>query len=167
MIRLTGAVFLIILMLTWVSPPEVEAQAVAFQPVVTPFNDGVTLTTTPVVSADRRYVRLGVNVGFNTINGVNAFSFPAAAVSGGGFGGLGGFGGMGGFGSIGLGAVGPVNNYGFGYAPVNTTTVTGAPFPYYAPYTPTPYPLTYTGLGLFSNSIQNAIAPRTWRRTFP
>jgi len=83
--------------------PAVRAQgAVGFQPVITPFPDGVSLGVTPVVTADRRYVRLGLNPAFNTIRGVDVFSFGAGAVAGGGVGG--GFGG--GFGNIGPGQFG-------------------------------------------------------------
>ena len=52
---------------------------------------GATMTVTPAVSADRRYVRLSVNAFFNDLNGFSTFSFPGGAVSGGGnFGGAGG-----------------------------------------------------------------------------
>src|SRR4051812_4727114 len=61
--------------------PSARAQ-VAFQPVVGAFPNGVTMSTTPVVSADRRYVRIGVNPQFSALEGLDAFSVPAA-VSGG------------------------------------------------------------------------------------
>lgn len=79
-----------------------RGQAIGLQPVVTPFPNGVSLNATPVVTADRRYVRLGLQPQFTAIRGVNSFSFGAGAVSGGGFGGFGGFGG-GGPGAGGLG----------------------------------------------------------------
>jgi hypothetical protein len=48
------------------------------------------MTVTPVVSADRRYVRLSVDAFFNDLNGFTTLSFPGGAVGGGNFGGLGG-----------------------------------------------------------------------------
>ncbi len=68
--------------------PIVGPGAVAFNPTPASLNDGVTLSVTPVVSADRRYVRLALAPQFQTINGLQ--SFPVAgAVGGGGLGGLG------------------------------------------------------------------------------
>src|SRR5260370_37958947 len=58
---------------------------VAFQPSVGVIFNGPALSVTPVVSADRRYVRLGINASFNAVNGFTNFSVPAAV--GGGFGG--------------------------------------------------------------------------------
>jgi hypothetical protein len=88
---------------------EAKAQgAVAFAPNIGQFNDGAFLSVTPVVSADRRYVRL-VNIQpvFNQLDSFEVFTIPAAVagVGGGGFGGFGGLGGGGGFGgrSMGLG----------------------------------------------------------------
>jgi hypothetical protein len=69
--------------------PSASAQAVAFQPVVAPFPNGVSLSATPAVSVDRRYVRLGVNPVFTALEGFATFPVPAA-VSGVGAGGLGG-----------------------------------------------------------------------------
>ncbi len=70
-----------------------EAQAVGFQPNVGLIPDGVNLSATPAVSADRRYVRLSLNANFSTINGFS--NFPVAgAVGGGGGGGGGGLGGL-------------------------------------------------------------------------
>ena len=80
--------------------------AVAFEPIVAPALSGQTLTTTPVVSPDRRYVRLSVNGYFNAVNGFTNFTTPLGAVSGGGgLGGAGG-GGLGGAGGGGLGGAG-------------------------------------------------------------
>ena len=85
---------------------------VAYIPQVGFIPTGQTLTVTPVVSADRRYVRVSVNAFFNALNGISTFSFPGAGVSGGaGFGG-GGFGG-GGFGGGGVGG-GGIGGGGFG-----------------------------------------------------
>ena len=84
-----------------------RAQSVAFQPVISEFPNGVSLSTTPVVSADRRYVRIGVTAQFTNIEGFSNYAFPGGAVSGGGGrGGIGGFGGIGGGGGGGGGAGG-------------------------------------------------------------
>ena len=65
---------------------------IAYVPGIGFIPTGATMTVTPVVSADRRYVRVGVNAFFNDLNGFSTFSFPGGAVGGGNFGG-GGFGG--------------------------------------------------------------------------
>lgn len=52
-----------------------RAGAVVYQPVVQVIPDGVSLTAQPVVSADRRYVRLGVAPLFSNITDVFTFSF--------------------------------------------------------------------------------------------
>jgi hypothetical protein len=81
--------------------------AVAFQPTIGFIPIGSTLTVTPVVSADRRYVRLTLSPFFNSFNGFTPFSTQLAAV--GGIGGAGGFAGMNGviaadgFGGAGVG----------------------------------------------------------------
>jgi hypothetical protein len=90
--------------------------AVAFIPNIGSAPTGETMTVTPAVSADRRYVRLSVNGFFNTVNGFSSFTTPLGAVGGvgsgggglgggglgGGLGGLGGgLGGAGGFRSVG------------------------------------------------------------------
>ena len=46
--------------------------------------DGVYLDATPAVTADRRYVRIGVNTSFNGFGGFQSFSVPAAVGGGGG-----------------------------------------------------------------------------------
>jgi hypothetical protein len=79
-----------------------RAQAIAYTPVIGLVPSGETLTVTPVVSADRRYVRLGVDAFFNNFNFFTTFSFPGGAVSG-GFAGMNGAIGAGGFGGGGLG----------------------------------------------------------------
>ena len=97
-VRASHAVF-------WISilaGAEAGAQAVAFQPNVQSFPSGVGMTTTPVVSHDRRYVRIGVNPLFTALEGLDPFLVPAA-VSGGGVGG--GLGGIAGGGGNGLRAV--------------------------------------------------------------
>jgi len=49
--------------------------AVAFQSVIATLNEGSVLTVNPVVSADRRYVRVAVNPSFTTLTDVFTFSF--------------------------------------------------------------------------------------------
>jgi hypothetical protein len=56
---------------------------VAFAPQIDSFPSGVSLGVTPVVSADRRYVRMTINPQFTALEGFTEFSVPAA-VSGGG-----------------------------------------------------------------------------------
>ena len=62
--------------------PHARAQAIAYEPVIGQALTGSTLGVTPVVSADRRYVRLTVNPSFNVLNGFSTFGIPGA-VSGG------------------------------------------------------------------------------------
>src|SRR5208282_1002284 len=62
--------------------PHARGQAIAFEPVIGQALTGSTLGVTPVVSADRRYVRLSVNPSFNVLNGFTTFGIPGA-VSGG------------------------------------------------------------------------------------
>ncbi len=69
--------------------PLVGFSSVAFTPVIGQLNDGVFLNVTPVVSADRRYVRLSLAPNFNTVNGLQTLTFPAGAVGGSGLGGSG------------------------------------------------------------------------------
>jgi type II secretory pathway component GspD/PulD (secretin) len=66
--------------------PVVGAGAVAFQPTIGSFPDGVQLFVTPVVSADRRYVRMTLSPIFQTLIQFDTFTIPAA-VGGGGLGG--------------------------------------------------------------------------------
>jgi type II secretory pathway component GspD/PulD (secretin) len=68
--------------------PIVGPGSVAFFPNVMPFPNGVTLMVTPVVSADRRYVRMTLSPFFNAIEGFDSISVPAA-VGGSGLGGAG------------------------------------------------------------------------------
>jgi hypothetical protein len=104
--------------------PALPAQAVAFQPVVGALPSGPILNVTPVVSADRRYVRLSLTPQFIANAGFNTYSVPAAV--GGGPGGpraLGGLGmgmGAGGGGQFlaGMnGIVDPALTYGLGVIP--------------------------------------------------
>ncbi len=66
-----------------------RGQAVAFAPVIGTVPDGVLMDVTPVVSPDRRYVRLSVNVGFFGLQGFDTVVVPAAVAGGGGPGALG------------------------------------------------------------------------------
>ncbi len=66
--------------------PIVGAGAVAFFPTIGQVPDGVTLIVTPVVSADRRYVRMTLAPNFITFTQFDTFTIPAA-VGGGGLGG--------------------------------------------------------------------------------
>lgn len=96
-----------LLLLLGDGPPECLAQAVGFAPIPGVIPDGVSLTATPAVSHDRRYVRLSVNPTFSTVTGFQSFPVPAAV--GGGGGGAGGAGGLVGFGTMGgaVDGVGP------------------------------------------------------------
>jgi hypothetical protein len=49
--------------------------AIGFQPIIGIIPEGISLTTTAVVSADRRYVRINVNPQFNTLIDLFTFSF--------------------------------------------------------------------------------------------
>jgi hypothetical protein len=83
------------------------AQGIAFQPEVSPLFSGALVGVTPVVSADRRYVRMSLNVSFSQINGFTNYSVPAAVSGGpGGPGALSGLNGLLGGGGGGGGGVG-------------------------------------------------------------
>ena len=59
-------------------------------PIIGSVPNGVTMTVTPVVSADRRYVRMTLSPFFNANNGFTTFQFPSlGAVGGSGLGGAG------------------------------------------------------------------------------
>ena len=88
-----------------IAPGQAKGQAVAFQPNPAAILDGVSLSVTPAVSADRRYVRLSVSPLFQSVQGFQTFPVPAAIAGGGNGGGLGG-GGLGGLGAGGLGGAG-------------------------------------------------------------
>lgn len=120
--------------------PVVGAFAVGYQPIIQQVNEGVTMSVTAVISADRRYVRLAVTPNFSVIREVQSFTFVSAGSQGQrggqqggqGGGGLGGGGGGGGgaqqgFGGIGGGAgmeYGGVYNHGlFGHAMGDRTDV--------------------------------------------
>ncbi|MBM82902.1 MAG: hypothetical protein CMJ78_20255, partial [Planctomycetaceae bacterium] len=84
--------------------PTVGDFSVGFTPVITTVPDGIFLTVTAVISADRRFVRLAVSPVFNTLTDVFTFTVSGGGAGGGGLGG-GGQGG-GGFGGGGLGGGG-------------------------------------------------------------
>ncbi len=66
--------------------PIVGFGAIAFQPIPGNIPDGVTLRVTPVVSADRRYVRMTLSPNFISFQGFQNFP-TTGAVGGGGLGG--------------------------------------------------------------------------------
>lgn len=55
---------------------------VGFNPVIQIIPDGVTVTAAPVISADRRYVRLGIAPVFTNVTGVFTFTFLGGANTG-------------------------------------------------------------------------------------
>jgi len=67
--------------------PVVGPGSVAYQPIVSQLPDGVQLTVTPVVSHDRRYVRLAINPVFISQKGNVTIPLAGGAVGGGGLGG--------------------------------------------------------------------------------
>jgi|SRR5579864_190540 len=79
--------------------PGARAQ-VAFMPSIGSIPDGVSMAVTPVVTADRRYVRLSLDVQFTGV--IDFTTFPVPGAVSGGPGGPGALGGLGG----GLGGLG-------------------------------------------------------------
>lgn len=75
---------------TGVQPVVGAGGVVAYQPIVQTFLDGISMSVSAVVSADRRYVRMAVSPMFSTINGVDVFSFVGGPPQGGGNLGVGG-----------------------------------------------------------------------------
>ena len=67
--------------------PIVGPGAVAYTPQIGFVPNGVTMTVTPVVSADRRYVRMTMSPFFNANNGFTTFKSQSGAVGGSGLGG--------------------------------------------------------------------------------
>ena len=92
------------------TPASVTAQAVAFTPNIGTAPDGVAMSVTPAVSAERRYVRLSVAANFSTVTSFQNLNIPLAAVAGG----PGGGGGMGGGAILGGGGLGGVGGGGLG-----------------------------------------------------
>lgn len=108
--------------------PVVGAFAVGYQPQLTVIPDGVGMSVTAVISADRRFVRLSVTPFIQQIVDIVAFSFVSAGTGGqqgqqgggqvgGGQGGVGGQGGLGGIGGgPGMESGGMYNHGAFGRA---------------------------------------------------
>jgi len=67
------------------SLPALNAVAIGFQPIIVPFRDGASLSARAVVSADRRYVRIGVAPVFTQIVGFTTVTQSAGVVGGGFF----------------------------------------------------------------------------------
>jgi hypothetical protein len=90
--------------------------AVGFQPIIQVLMEGTIMSITGVVSADRRYVRIGAVPSFNTIGDVTTFTFAGEAqqqdMQNGGAGGGAGAGGAGGAGDGGVAQ--PIFNLGGG-----------------------------------------------------
>jgi general secretion pathway protein D len=120
--------------------PTVGAFSVGFTPNIQIIQDGINLTVTAVISADRRFVRLALAPTFNNVIEIQTFSFLGGAGGGlgggqqgggqGGFGGGGGggFGGGGGGGGFGGGLGGGFGVGGIGGGPsrmMNTESGTG------------------------------------------
>lgn len=61
---------------------QIGVGAIGIQPIISVVNEGVTSGVSAVVSADRRYVRIGVSPVFNTIGEVFNFSVPVGSVGG-------------------------------------------------------------------------------------
>ena len=92
------------------TPRQATAQAIAFTPTIGTAPDGVGMSVTPVVSADRRYVRLSISAGFSTVDRFQNLNIPLGAVAGG----PGAGGGMGGGAIVGGGGMGGGGGAGFG-----------------------------------------------------
>ena len=94
---------------------------VGYQPVITSLPKGASMTTSAVISADRRYVRVSPTPFFSGITEVNTFNYVTGSsgmsngAGGGGFGGGGGSGGLGGFGGGGGGGFGGGGGAGGGF----------------------------------------------------
>jgi hypothetical protein len=102
-------------LLTLPASPARGQGAVAFAPVIGTIPDGATLTVTPVVTADRRYVRMSLVPQFIAFIQFDTISVPAAVAGfGNGLGGLGGGNGGGGqgFRNVGFGRGGVTDGYG-------------------------------------------------------
>ena len=102
--------------------PSVGLFAVGFTPQIEIINEGVSMTVTAVISADRRYVRLAVVPTFTAITDVFTFSFQSGGGGAAGAGG-GGAGGGGGGGAIGVGGVGGAGGQNGNVQQVATLTI--------------------------------------------
>jgi hypothetical protein len=130
-IRQAAAFFVGLSALLFLTPMRSARAQVAFVPEVGFIPTGVTMTVTPVVTPDRRYVRLSVSAFFNTFNNFLTLSVPAAV--GGQFGG--------GFGGAGGGAIGvqPVFGAGFGAFGLMGEPLAGPPLPALGPVRGDPF----------------------------
>jgi hypothetical protein len=92
----TAALISCLIALAWLTAQSQCRAQVAFVPIVGFIPTGSTMTVTPVVTPDRRYVRLSVSAFFNDLNGFTPLSVPAAVGGqfGGGFGGFAGMNGI-------------------------------------------------------------------------
>jgi hypothetical protein len=132
-IRIAAGLGLILATAHGFEPVARGQAAIAYTPQVGFIPSGSTLSVTPAVSADRRYVRLSVNPYFNTLNGFTTYSSPIAAVGGGGAGGLAGMNGL-------IGGAGNVGGGMGGGAPLGQMGM-----PYTGTYTAGYYPTAMTG----------------------
>jgi hypothetical protein len=126
--------------------------AIAYTPQVGFVPNGATLSVTPAVSADRRYVRLSVNPYFNTLNGFTTYSAPLAAVGGGGAGGFAGMNGL-------IGGAGNAGGGMGGGAPLGQTGI-----PYTGTYAAGDYP---TAMGGFPQGFGDGGFPAVANRFGP
>jgi hypothetical protein len=107
-IRKSGVIVIgLALVFAWgFSSPAHAQSAIAFVPGIGLIPSGATMTVTPAVSADRRYVRLTVEPFFNSLNGFTNFNVQGAVSGAGAFGAFGGFGGLNGvMAGVGMGGV--------------------------------------------------------------
>jgi hypothetical protein len=97
--RVVAALALVVAPGAWF--PSVARGQIAFTPNVSAILNGAALQAAPVVSPDRRYVRMTLSPYFNTVNGFTTYEAQVGAVGGAGFGAGGGGGGGGGFAGMG------------------------------------------------------------------
>ncbi len=99
--RILPLILAILVLGAWIADDASAQGVVGFLPVPGQTFTGPSLSVTPVVSADRRYVRLSLSATFNEV--IRFDNFPVPAAVGGGPGGPGGLGGLGGLGGAGGG----------------------------------------------------------------
>jgi hypothetical protein len=161
--------------------PALLAQGVAFQPVVGALPVGPSLGVTPVVSADRRYVRLSLNAQFIDNAAFNTFMVPGAvsggpsgpgALGGVGLGGIGGLGGGGGGGGrvggqflAGMnGVIDPSVGFGMGAMPADPYLANTSAYSYSGMY-PSAMGAMPPGAGLPRAGLPRAGVSKTLKRT--
>ena len=60
----------------WKRHGNISNNNVGYMPVIAWFPNGIILNVGPIaVSSDRRYIRIGINMGFSQITEVNTFNF--------------------------------------------------------------------------------------------